>query len=167
MRRILVMGSPGSGKSRFARLLGARLGLPVIHLDAHYWLPGWVTPDRDAWRSRVAEMVGGDAWVIDGNYGRTLDVRLLRADGIVWLECPRRTCLRRILWRAISGYGKTRPDMHPGCPERIDPAFVRYVWDFRAKRQPELEEAMAKSTHLSIVRIRGKSDVAAYLEAAA
>jgi adenylate kinase family enzyme len=165
MRRILVMGSPGSGKSRFARLLGTKLSLPIIHLDAHYWQPGWVLPDRDAWRACVGNLAAGDGWIMDGNYSNTLDLRVERADGVIWLECPRRTCLRRVLWRSIRGFGKTRPDMQPDCRERIDPEFIRYVWNFQGKTRPEIERRLAESG-LPVTRLRGKSEVAAYLAAA-
>jgi len=166
MRRILVMGPPGAGKSRFARLLGEKLGLPVIHLDAHYWQPGWVPPDRDAWRVQAAALVNAEAWVMDGNYSRTLDLRLARAQGVVWLECPTFTSLRRILWRAINDYGRTRPDMQADCPERIDPVFIRYAWTFQRDRRPEIEKMIAE-TGLPVTRLDGKTAVAAYLAAAA
>ena len=160
------MGPPGAGKSRFAHLLGEKLRVPVIHLDAHYWQPGWVLPDREEWRVQVAALVNGTEWIMDGNYSHTLDLRLARAQGVVWLECPRLTSLRRILWRSISGYGKTRPDMQADCPERIDPEFIRYVWTFQRDRRPEIETILAVG-RLPMIRLDGKDAVAAYLAAAA
>ena len=72
MKRVLVIGSGGAGKSTFATRLGARLGLPVIHLDRVYWQPGWVETPKDEWLRKVEEMCAADAWVMDGNYSGTL-----------------------------------------------------------------------------------------------
>jgi adenylate kinase family enzyme len=69
MRRVLVIGSGGAGKSTFSVALGKRLELPVIHLDAHFWRPGWVETPKPEWRERVAQLAARDAWVMDGNYG--------------------------------------------------------------------------------------------------
>ena len=87
MRRVLIVGSGGAGKSTVAVLLGARLQLPVIHLDAHYWHPGWVATPRDEWHAQVAELVERDAWVMDGNYGGTMEQRLAACDTVVLLTC--------------------------------------------------------------------------------
>jgi hypothetical protein len=78
--RVHVDGMMGSGKSAFARALAARTGLPVIHLDLHYWKPGWVRPSDDEWRERQRTLLAGAAWIIDGNYNETLPLRLERAD---------------------------------------------------------------------------------------
>ena len=78
-QRVLVDGMMGSGKSTFARALAARTGLPLIHLDVHYWKPGWVRPSDDEWRYRQRALLAGEAWIIDGNYNETLALRLERA----------------------------------------------------------------------------------------
>ena len=82
-RRVLVDGMMGSGKSTFARTLGATTGLPVIHLDLHYWRPGWVRPTDDDWREQQRSLLSGDAWIVDGNYNETLPLRLERAETVV------------------------------------------------------------------------------------
>src|SRR4051812_28474588 len=99
----MVVGCPGSGKSTLARRLGKQLGLPVIHLDKLFWLPGWEEIDLASFDVRLAEALEAEAWVVDGHYGRTLGMRLERADTVIWLDRPRLTCLCRILRRvAIS-----------------------------------------------------------------
>ena len=80
MDRVAVVGPVGAGKSTFAAALGERTGLPVVHLDRHFWHPGWVETPRDEWRRRQAELFAGDRWIADGNYGRTFDERFSRAD---------------------------------------------------------------------------------------
>ncbi len=86
LKRILVIGSGGSGKTTFARRLAERTKLPLIHLDALYWRPGWdPTPDEE-WRAKVAELVNTPAWIMDGNYGGTLNIRLAACDAVVFLD---------------------------------------------------------------------------------
>src|SRR5262245_29755970 len=87
-RRVLVDGMAGSGKSTFSRALSQETGLPVIHLDVHYWQPGWVEPSMDAWRETQRRLLSADAWIADGNDLGTLDLRLERADTVVFLDTP-------------------------------------------------------------------------------
>jgi hypothetical protein len=89
MRRVLVIGICGAGKSTFSRTLARKTGLPLIHLDKEYWKPGWTKTPRDLWRARVGELVAGDRWIIDGNYAGSLDLRLPRADTVVRFDYPR------------------------------------------------------------------------------
>jgi adenylate kinase family enzyme len=140
--RILILGPCGAGKSTLARVIGERLGLPVVHLDRFFWNPGWVQTEHSTFRDRVTEAAGGGAWVMDGNYTDSLDVRLPRADAVIWLDFPRRIYFPRVLWRMIKGYGRAREDLGPGCPERIDLPFMRWVWTYPTRR-PEHEEIVA------------------------
>ena len=116
----------------------------MIHLDRHYWRPGWVEPGRESWHAEVAELVARPRWVIDGNYGQTLALRLAAADTAVFLDFPTALCLARVLRRQLGSLGRTREDMAPGCPERFDPAFLLYVWryrrDHRARHLATLEK---------------------------
>lgn len=129
-KRVAVLGSPGAGKSVLARQLGEILGIEVFHLDAIFWKPGWVDPDRDEFYSQVHDIIARDEWIIDGNDWRTLDPRLELADLIVYLDFHRFRCLYRVCKRRIQYAGRTRPDMAPGCPEKIDVEFVRFIWNF-------------------------------------
>jgi adenylate kinase family enzyme len=113
-RRVLVDGMAGSGKSTFSRSLSARTGLPVIHLDVHYWKPGWVKPSEDAWRETQRSLLAGDAWIVDGNDLQTLELRLARADTVVLLETPWWTCAFRAFLR---GLRKPVGEMPEGCED--------------------------------------------------
>src|SRR5262245_5304365 len=137
MQRILVIGSSGTGKSTLARQMGPKLGLPVIHLDREYWQPGWVATEPAAWAARVERLVARDAWVMDGNYSATFSIRVPRADAIVWLDLPRRIFFRRAVWRIVRSYGRVRPDLAPGCPEKVDLEFLfKWVWTYPARSRP-------------------------------
>jgi hypothetical protein len=103
MQRIVILGNSGSGKSTLARAIGERLGLPVVHLDRLFWSPGWVEPEAEVFRDQVRSALARDAWVCEGNYARrTFDLRLPRADLIIWLDTPRWVCLKRVVLRSLS-----------------------------------------------------------------
>ena len=128
MQRVAVIGPGGAGKTTFARALGTKTGLDVVHLDTLFWKPGWVETPRDEWRAMQEEVVARDAWIIDGNFGATLDVRLSRADTVVFLDFPRALCLRRAVVRAIRNHGK--PTQAEGCPEGFEVEFYRWIWSY-------------------------------------
>jgi adenylate kinase family enzyme len=153
MKRILILGCGGAGKSTLARQLGSILGIEVIHLDSLHWRPGWVETSRPEWAATVVELLKRDTWIMDGNYGGTLDVRLMRADTVIFLDLPRRRCLLRVLKRRLQYRGRTRPDMASGCPEKVDWEFLKWIWGFPAKSRPSLLEkvgrfADSKSTYI-------------------
>jgi len=136
MQRVLVIGSGGSGKSSLARELGRKLALPVVHLDAVYWRAGWQAMETDEWARAVRDLSSAPAWVMDGNYGGTMELRLARCDTVIFLDLPRVQCLWRILRRWIRYRGRTRPDLAPGCPEQMSWEFIAWVWSYPATRRP-------------------------------
>ncbi len=138
MERVLILGSPGAGKSTFARQLTERSGLPVVHLDQHYWRTGWTEPDADAWHDTIKRLLAQQRWIMDGDYGGTLDMRLRDADTVFFLDLPRWLCIMRVLRRIVTTYGRTRPDLAEGCPERFDWEFLKYVWNYPYNRRPGL-----------------------------
>ena len=167
MHRVVILGCSGAGKSTFARALGARLGVPVVHLDALFWEPGWKEPENEAFRARVAAALAGDAWVSDGNYvSRTFDLRLPRADTVIFLDQPRWLCVFRILWRWLTSSGRVRPDLAEGCLEKFDWPFFLWTWNFQRKSQPRIL-AVAESYPTPVTRLRGDADMARFLAAQA
>ncbi|OOV92094.1 AAA family ATPase [Pseudomonas sp. MF4836] len=166
MQRIVILGNSGSGKSTLARTLGARLGLHVVHLDTLFWEAGWVEPDAETFRTRVRQAVAADAWVCEGNYARrTFDLRLPRADLIIWLDTPRLTCWRRVLLRSL--LNRPRSDLPAGCSEKLDReflGFLNYVWNFDRRQRPGIEAArQAIGPGIPVVRLRGARQIRQYL----
>jgi adenylate kinase family enzyme len=136
-KRILIIGNPGSGKTSLAARLSELLNLPFISLDRHYWKSGWVPTPLEEWRKQVAELVAGDKWIIDGNYDSSSDIRFPRAEAIIFLDFPTYICLWRAMRRMICSYGKVRPDMAEGCPERFDWPFIKWILNFRKNVTPK------------------------------
>ncbi|GAA3803897.1 MULTISPECIES: DNA topology modulation protein FlaR [Amycolatopsis] len=142
MRRVVVLGCGGAGKSTFSRRLGALLDLPVTHLDHVYWQPGWVPLPAGEFAARQRALVAGERWLLDGNYGGTLEIRLAAADTVILLDPPRRVCLRRAVLRVLRGWG--RDGQAPGCPERLSLEFLAWIWAFRRRSRPRALRAIAE-----------------------
>ncbi len=142
MKRIVIIGSSGSGKSTLARQLGHSLKLPVIHLDKHFWHPGWVGTPHDIWEAKVREMVSGEQWIIDGNYRGTLDIRLRAADTVIFLDLPRWVCAWRATKRRVQYANTPRPDIAEGCREPVlDPTLPRFlhrILDYPDRARPDV-----------------------------
>ena len=166
MRRVLIVGSAGAGKSTLARRLGAIVGLPVIHLDAHYWNAGWKETPQDAWKQRVAELLRGDAWIMDGNYGSTLPERVAAADTVILLELSRVRCLYRVLVRSIRHRGRARADLNPECLEQLpDLEFIRWIWRYPRKSLPRVRQILrVQASGREIVTLRSPGEIERYVE---
>jgi adenylate kinase family enzyme len=152
MKRVLVIGSPGAGKSTLATEIARRTRLPLIHLDRHHWRAGWVEADKAEWEPQVAALIAGESWVIDGNYGGTLAARLARADTVIWLDFPVWLCVARVFRRAVHYRGRTRPDMAEGCPEQLNWEFLvytaRFPWTGRKRILAKLPAFTGRLVHL-------------------
>ena len=113
--------------------------IPVVSLDALFWRPGWVEPDRGEFRARAVEATRQPRWIIDGNYTSAEGaLRRDMSDTVIWFDLPRATCMLGILTRIAKSYGRVRPEMAEGCPEKIDFEFFRYVWTYRDVQRPKL-----------------------------
>jgi len=162
MQRVAVVGSGGSGKTTFAIACSEATGLPVVHLDKHFWHPGWIESDPEDWKVRQAELLVGDEWIADGNYGNTLDLRLSLVDTIIWLDFPRYVCLLGALRRTLFNLG--RPMQAAGCPERFDREFLKWVWKFPQESRPKLVDAINRHGHeVDVLRFQSRREARKFL----
>ncbi len=144
LQRIAIIGPSGSGKSTLARELASFRDLPVFHLDRTYWKPGWVESTKEEFREAQSQIVAGQRWIVDGNYGSTFDLRMPRADLVIYLDFPRRIYFRRVILRTLRGLGRTRPDLAENCPERFDFEFYRFVWNIPRNSRPRTLAALER-----------------------
>lgn len=165
MRKILVIGSGGSGKSTFSTRLGALLNLEVSHLDKFFWRPGWARPAPEEWLQTVTELTDRDAWIIDGNYTRTLDLRIQKCDTVVFLDLSRWVCLWRIVKRVLRYRNDSRPDMAEGCPEKLDLEFLLWVWNYPRWTRPKVVRlCRERCAEKQIVWLRSRGEVERFLK---
>lgn len=166
MNRVIVLGSAGSGKSTLSRKLSKILNLPIIHLDKYFWKANWVPTPNEEWDKFVENLTMEEQWIIDGNYSRTMDIRIKRADLIIYLDIPRWLCLYQLLKRRIIYHNKTRPDMNEGCPEKIDFQFIKWVWNYRRRNRIETLEKLEQVKNQKQVIIVKKRKQAAEINLA-
>lgn len=165
----MLIGPGGAGKSTLAAALGQKTGLPVAHLDSLYWHPGWAPTAREEWRSILEGLIARDAWIVDGNYGGTLDMRLEASDTIILLDLPPWLCMWRLVKRWLRFRGRPRPELKSGCNEHLTLSFLWWVLTYRRQRLPGLlsrlqaEERQGKQVHI----LRSRQQVARFLEHAA
>ena len=164
MERILVIGCPGSGKSRLARLLGEKLNLPVIHLDRLWWTDGWENVSMEEFDRKLEEVLEGEKWIIDGNFSRTMPLRLRHCDTIIYLDYSRLQCLMGMTQRVVANYGKSRPDMGGNCPERFDWEFVKFIWNFNKNNRNLNYTWIAQAKHAKAVVLKTRKEAKAFLE---
>lgn len=165
MKRVLVIGSPGAGKSAFSQTLAKQTGLPLIHLDDEYWLPGWVRRDSGQWKKRVESLIADEVWILDGNYTSTLELRAGRADHVIVLMYPRWLCLYRAITRA---WWNRRPDRKALGREPLNREFLSFIWNFSSTGQAQLDRLSALSAALPDVRLtvlRSDREARRYLQA--
>ena len=164
MKRVLVIGSGGSGKSTFAHHLGELLDIEVIHLDKIYWHRDWVETPRTEWLQTVDRLLEQDSWIMDGNFSGSLERRLEVCDTVIFLDIPRSLCVWRVLKRAVIYRKRSRPDMALGCDERLDPEFIRWVWNYSKRTRPKVVARMAAhEAGKKVITLRSRYEVEEYL----
>jgi adenylate kinase family enzyme len=164
MRRVVILGCAGSGKTTLARTMGERLTLPVIHLDTL-----WEPCDPEAFREKLPAAVAGDAWVTEGHpdqvrdFAETLALCVPRADLVLFVHQPRWLSLWRVIRRWLTYRGRTRPDLPEGWPEQLDWPSLKWIWTFERRVRPAAERALAAYA-TPVVHLKGDRDIAAFLD---
>ncbi len=152
MKRVAVIGCPGSGKSTFARALQERTGLPLFHLDNIWWKSDRTHITREEFDAALREILSKDAWIVDGNYSRTVEMRIKACETVIFLDYDEQTCMDGICERI----GCFRPDI-PWTEQTLDPELVALVKGFRTEQRPEilaLLDRYAEDREILIFRTR-------------
>lgn len=165
MKKILIIGSGGSGKTTLANRLGDKTGIEVIHLDALYWRPNWVRTEEAQWQKTISELITGDSWIMDGNYSRTMEMRVAASDTVIFLDLPRTVCLWRISKRVLRHYGKNRPDVAPGCNETFDLEFVSWIWNYPKRTKPKVVSLLNKfQNEIKVITLNSVKEVERFVK---
>ncbi len=164
----MIVGGPGSGKSTLARELGARTGLPVFHMDHIHWKPGWIARETAEKERMTREVHAREEWIFEGGFSQTYSERLARADALIWLDMPLSLRLWRVTRRAVTQYGRTRPDMAPDCPEQLSREmldFYAFIWRTRhSGRRLVMDLIEEAKVGVDIRVLRSLREVRAFLD---
>lgn len=164
MERILIIGCGGSGKSTLARALGEKTGLPVVHLDKLFWKPGWIESTREEIDQKIQAEMAKPCWIMDGNYNRTMSERLRHCDTVIYLDFSRMACILGVIKRVLTTYGRVRPDMGDGCPERFDWEFLKWVWNYNRDKRDQNYRRLKETDKAEIIVLKNRTAVKKFLK---
>lgn len=165
MKKIAIIGSPGAGKSTLARRLGSILKIKVIHLDRHFWEPGWEEKPRETRREILQDLVQKNWWIIEGTYLNTSDIRLNAADTIIFLDMPGFLCFRRVIRRHFKYPRQPRPDLPKGCKDKLGLYYLIKVMGFPFVSRKRIERKLLEfEDSKKIIRLHSKDEVERFLQ---
>ena len=165
MKRVMIIGCGGAGKSTLARQLGGITGLPVVHLDQIWWSPGhWQHMEREAFDAILQREMEKEMWILDGNYNRTMSLRLEKCDTVIYLDKPRLVCLLQWMKRVIQNWGHARQDMAPGCAEWFDPEMAGWIWGFHKANRKKYYNLLAQQENKTVVILKNRRQVRKFLK---
>lgn len=166
MQKIMVIGSCGAGKSTLAQQIAEKKNLPLLHLDQLHWKPNWVEVSQEEFEKAQIKALAGEKWVVDGNFASTFEIRIPRADTIIWLDLAMPICFYRVLKRIYKNHGKTRADMGEGCPERFDWDFLHYVATFplHGRRRIVKKLGLLKTEKQRLIHLQSRKEVQSFLK---
>ena len=159
MKKILIIGCPGSGKSTFARALKEATGLPLVHLDMLYWNSDRTTVSREVFDARLEEALAGDGWIIDGNFSRTMEKRLQGCDTVFFLDLPTEVCLESVRGRI----GTKRSDL-PWIETEEDAEFMEYIRNFSGEQKSRIISLLAKYPGVRQIVFTSREETEEYLK---
>ena len=158
MKKVIIIGCPGSGKSTFARKLAEKTGIPLYYLDMMYWNADKTTVSKEIFDQRLCAVMEQDEWIIDGNYSRTMKMRFKACDTVFFLDYPVEVCLEGVKSR----FGKMRPDM-PWIETEEDDEFIDFIRNYNVCNRPNVIELLEKYSNKNIIIFHNREEAAAYI----
>ena len=158
MKKVIVIGCPGSGKSTVSRALHNKTGIPLYHLDMMYWNADKTTVEKSVFLERLSAVLEKDEWIIDGNYGSTMELRMAVCDTVIFLDYPLDVCLDGIKERR----GKPRSDM-PWIETEEDAEFIEFIKNYNEQQKPKVLELLEKYSDKNIIIFKSREQADAFL----
>ena len=158
MKKVIVIGCPGSGKSTVSRTLHNKTGIPLYHLDMMYWNADKTTVEKSVFLERLSAVLEKDEWIIDGNYGSTMELRMVACDTVIFLDYPLDVCLDGIKERR----GKPRSDM-PWIETEEDAEFIEFIKNYEEQQKPKVLELLKKHSDKNIIIFKSREQADAFL----
>ena len=146
MKKVVVIGCPGSGKSTFSKALHQITGIALFHLDMMFWNADKTSVEKSVFLERLSKTLQTGEWIVDGNYASTMELRIQACDTVIFLDYPLEVCLNGIEQRK----GKIRSDMPWVEPDRYDPEFVAFIRNYRSQSRPQVMELLNRYSHKNI-----------------
>lgn len=159
MQKVIVIGCPGSGKSTFSKALYHATGLPLYHLDMMYWNADGTKAPKYTFMERLNQVLGKESWIIDGNYGSTMELRMRFCDTIFFLDYPTDICIDGIQSRK----GRERTDIPCAMPEDEDNKFVDFIKNYRFTSRPAVLELLRKYSRKRIIIFKDRKEADDFL----
>ena len=158
MKKVIVIGCPGSGKSTVSRTLHNKTGIPLYHLDMMYWNADKTTVEKSVFLERLSAVLEKDEWIIDGNYSSTMELRMVACDTVIFLDYPLDVCLDGIRERR----GKPRSDM-PWIETEEDSEFIEFIKNYNEQQKPKVLELLKKYSDKNIIILESREQADAFL----
>lgn len=163
MERIIIIGGNGCGKTTFSRELSSKLNLPLIHLDRLYWRDDWQNASDNEFKELLLQELVKPTWIIDGNMGHTILLRLKYCDTVIYMDFPRIKCIYGVIERVIKNYGKSRPDMGGYCPEKFDFKFLKAVWNFNKNNRNRYYDILDSADNVKIIILKNRRQIREFI----
>lgn len=167
MKRILIIGNAGSGKTTFALKLAQKTGIPLVHLDKIYWSGDWEHIEKNEFDNILQKELEKPEWIIDGNFNRTLPHRLKYCDTVFYFDVPIITCIWGVTKRILKSYGKTRSDMGGNCPEYFDKqklTLYRNVIQFKKQHSKKYNHMLNSTEGIKVIRLKNRHQAKLFLK---